>query len=101
MFSKKLVELQSYLINSNHNAKFTMSFNKGQWRLIKKVKENVAIVTYSFSNEWDSGIQLNFNCIDGKFIFSNFGAFKFRNDKYDTPTNNKIISSFIKDIENL
>jgi hypothetical protein len=100
LFLDRVTELQNHLSTSKYNVTFVKTFNKGETVLFKTVKEDKLILSLYFSVEWAIGIQLVFNFINGKFIFLKKGAFDFRDDKYNTPENNKILDSFIKEVEN-
>ena len=67
---------------------------------VKNSKNLIALNQY-FSVGWDSGIKLKFELIDNKLKFVGYGAFAFRNDKYDTIENKKILENLIKDVENI
>ena len=76
------------------------TISKGQRILFKKFKEDRVVLNQYFDKSWDSGIQLAFSVIDDKFKFLGYGAFKWRNEKYDTVENVKIVKKLIQEVEN-
>ena len=62
--------------------------------------KKIIMLNYYFSQEWDSGIKLVFYVIDDKLKFQKFGKFGWRNEKYNTESNNEILKELILKIEN-
>ena len=84
-------------LNLNFNIRTVQTFNKGERALFKKIPEDTIVLTHYFGSDgWNSGVQLMFHKIGDNLIFKGRGVFGFRDDKYDTPENNKILDEIVE-----
>jgi len=61
--------------------------------------KKIVMLNYYFSNEWGSGVKLIFNVVDNKLKFDKIGKFGWRDEKYQTEDNQKVLDFFILDIQ--
>lgn len=93
-------KLSNYLNSIGYNIGSVQAYKKGERLFLKKFKNNQIIFTQYFDQSWESGIQLIFTISNNKLNFLKYGAFKWRNEKYNTEINNNLLKNLIKEIEN-
>ncbi len=63
-------------------------------------KRNIISLNQYFSNDYNSGIKLNFDISNNLIKYSGMGKFGFRDKKYETPENLNIIKEIVYEVEN-
>ena len=108
MYDQNLLEkahkIAEHLNSKGYNIQNVGGIKKGTGLFFNKSKNDMISLTHYFvevPSPWESGIQLHFTYINGVLKYKGKGAFSYRNDKYKTPENDKIIQDIAGMVETL
>jgi len=93
-------DISNYLNSIGYNIGAIQAYKKGERLFLKRFKNDQIIFNQYFDQSWESGTQLVFTISNNKLKFIKYGAFKWRNEKYNTEINNNLLKNLIKEIEN-
>ena len=100
---KNLNDIANDIANDMNGKGFNIdsveSYPKGIKILFKTVKEDKIMINQYFDTDWSSGIKLVFTLNNNTLKFNKIGPFKWRDEKYNTPQNNKTLNNLISEIE--